>query len=424
VNPLRAVTAPLRSADTYRRWVHLVLGGALFVPFCVAVLVLATLLTGDGVGSAEDGFGPLGIVAIVAAGGLGAATAWIPSVRALQHQLARSLIRGPLAQDPVVPADSPRTRWRAAAWTALHLVVGFGVSIVTMVTLTEAALLALSAVVAEPTTMLSDGLWFLTDGPPAGAARLAGPAVGAALIVATIAAVALFGAGAARLAPVLLGPSTADRLAAAEARATQLTHRHQLATELHDSLGHALSVVALQAGAAARVLDQDPAFARRALEAIAQHARDAAGELDHVLGALREERPATAPQRTLDDLSQLVETARTAGADVSLDQRGPLDTVPPALSREAYRVCQEGLTNALRHGIPDAPIGVSVVVQGDDLRLAITNRAPRRAGTRTGGGHGLVGMQQRIAVLGGELESGVRGGTWRLAAAIPLETRR
>lgn len=425
VDLLRTVTAPLRSADTYRRWVHLVLGGALYVPFAVAVLVVATLPAGDGVGSAEDGFGPLGVVAAIVAAALGGATVWIPSVRTQQHQLARSLIRGPIAEDPVVPADSPRTRWRAAVWTALHLVIGFVVSLVTMAALTEAALLALSAVAAEPTTMFSDGLWFLAGGTPTGAARLFGPATGALLVVATIAAVALVGAGAARLAPALLGPSTADRLAAAETRATQLTHRSHLATELHDSIGHALSVVALQAGTAARVMDRDPEFTRRALEAIAEQARDAAGELDLVLGALRDQQPTTAPRRTLADLPQLLDTARTAGADVSFEQQGALDTVPTALSREAYRLCQEGLTNALRHGVPDAPIDVTVAVEDARLRLAITNRAPtRRSGTRTGGGQGLVGMRERIAVLGGELESGVRGGTWHLAAAIPLEAGR
>lgn len=424
MDPIRAATAPLRSADTYRRWVHLILGGSLFVPFCVAVLVLASLVTGEGVASADQGFGGVGLAAAAVAVVLGGATVWLPSVRIWQHQLARSLIRGPLADDPVVPDDSARTRWRAALWTALHLAIGFLVSIATMATLTEAALLALSAVVDEPATMVSDGLWFLAEGAPAGPSRLLGPIVAAVLVVATTTLVALIGVGAARLAPVLLGPSTADRLTAAEARAAQLTSRNALAGELHDSIGHALSVVALQAGTASRVIDHDPAFARRALEEIAGHARTAAAELDHVLGALREERPTTAPQRTLQDLPQLVEAARTAGAEVSLEGTGSLQSVPSVLSREAYRVCQEGLTNALRHGEAGAPIDVAVTVEEARLRLAITNRSPRRRTAQGGGGRGLAGMRERISALGGEFESGAQGSTWRLAAAFPLETLR
>lgn len=424
VELIRAATAPLRSADTYRRWVHLILGGSLFVPFCVAVLVLVSVMTGEGVVSAEEGFGGMGLAAAAAAVVLGGATAWLPSVRIWQHQLARSLIRGPLAYDPVVPDDSGRTRWRAALWTSLHLAIGFLVSIATMVALTEAALLALSAVVEEPVTMLSDSLWFLAEGAPAGPSRMLGPIAAAALLVATTAMMALIGAGAAWLAPVLLGPSTADRLTAAEARAAQLTSRNELAGELHDSIGHALSVVALQAGTASRVIDHDPAFARRALEDIAGHARTAAAELDHVLGALREERPTTAPQRTLQDLPQLVETARSAGVEVSLERTGSLQSVPTVLSREAYRVCQEGLTNALRHGETSAPIDVTVTVEEAQLRLAITNRAARRRATHGGGGRGLAGVRERIAAFGGEFESGAQGSTWRLAAAFPLETSR
>lgn len=247
VDLLRALSAPLRSADTYRRWVYFVVGGALYVPFAMSVFVFVTLFDG-GSGSIEDGVGPVGLASAAVAAVLGGSTAWLPSVRRHQHQFVRSLIRGPLADDPVLPADGRRTRWRASVWTALHLAIGFAVCLATMVLLTEAAMLALSAVVEQPATLFSGRLWFLASGAPTGIARLLGPLAGALLLMATIASMSLVGAGAARLAPMLLGPSLVDRLAAAEERASKLTHRSQLAAELHDSLGHALSVVALQAG--------------------------------------------------------------------------------------------------------------------------------------------------------------------------------
>lgn len=317
VDLLRALSAPLRSADTYRRWVYFVVGGALYVPFAMSVFVFVTLFDG-GSGSIEDGVGPVGLASAAVAAVLGGSTAWLPSVRRHQHQFVRSLIRGPLADDPVLPADGRRTRWRASVWTALHLAIGFAVCLATMVLLTEAAMLALSAVVEQPATLFSGRLWFLAGGAPTGIARLLGPLAGALLLMATIASMSLVGAGAARLAPMLLGPSLVDRLAASEERASKLTHRSQLAAELHDSLGHALSVVALQAGTAARLIDNDPAYARRALEDIADEARNAASDLDHALGALREGRPLSTPQLTLENLPELLETVRTTGANVSL----------------------------------------------------------------------------------------------------------
>ena len=417
VRILRLVATPLRSADTYRRWLHLLLGGVLFVPFYLAVLVVLSLLFHEASPGEPAGFGGLGIAGLAVAAVLGAATAAVPAVHLQQLQLARVLLGGRLAAEPAMDATSRRSRARGGAWLGLHFVVGFAVSLATMVVLTEAAMVTLSAVTTQPVTLLDGGVTW-SGAAVVGQRPWLGPLLGAGLLVALVQGVALVGAGAARLAPVLLGPSVADRLATAQVRADDLVERNRLAAELHDSLGHALSVVALQSGAAARVIDTDPDFAREALGAVAEQARAATAELDHLLGVLREEAPTRAPARSLTDLASLVEAARTTGTRLRLHQTGPVTAVPPAVSREAYRLVQEGVTNALRHGDGRAPIEIDLTAEAEVLRLAITNPVGRSRGR--GGGRGLASMAERVRLLGGHLDAVADDGTWRLAVVIPL----
>src|SRR5690606_27723494 len=178
-----------------------------------------------------------------------------------------------------------------------------------------------------------------------------------ALIAAVGYLLAGLGALLARVAPALLGPSPADEIARLEARASELAERNRLARELHDSIGHALTVTTLQAAAARRVLDSDPEFVRRALTAVEDTGRAAMADLDHVLGVLRadagepaggeaeEHVPAGAgrptPQRDLSDVPDLVAKTRATGVDIALTADVP-DDLAPAVSREAYRIVQEG----------------------------------------------------------------------------------
>jgi len=158
------------------------------------------------------------------------------------------------------------------------------------------------------------------------------PLAGLAAAAALLALIAGTGALLARLAPRFLGPSAAERLAELEARAVRLAERNRLARELHDSVGHALSVVTLQAGAAGRVLDSDPVFAREALGAIEESARAALEDLDHVLGLLREDPARTAPQATLKDLGRLLEQTRIAGVELDAEIGPEVERVPAAAS--------------------------------------------------------------------------------------------
>jgi signal transduction histidine kinase len=246
-----------------------------------------------------------------------------------------------------------------------------------------------------------------------------GPLTGLALLA--LVAGTAWGAGAllARCAPVLLGPTPADRLAAAERRAADLALRNRLARELHDSVGHALSAAALQASAARRVLDADPEFARRALSAIEDTTRDAVAELDTVLGLLREDGAGPgAPAPALDGLGTLLERTRAAGVPVEASIEGSCAGLPPVISREAYRIVQEGLSNALRHAGP-VPVTLHLDIGDEELRVRMDNPATGSA-PRPGGGRGLPGIAERARLLGGEAGGAAQDGVWRLTARLPL----
>lgn len=228
------------------------------------------------------------------------------------------------------------------------------------------------------------------------------------------------GGGLARLAPRLLGPTPAERLAALQRHAMRLAERNRLARELHDSVGHALSIVTVQAGAAGRVLDRDPAFARQALADIETSARNGLRDLDHVLGLLRDDAPSRAPVPTLADLPGLVDSTRSAGVDLSAELTGRIDEVPQAVSREAYRIVQESLTNAARHA-SHLPVSLSLEIGADHLELELSNPLDASPSHRQeGGGRGLNGIRERVASLRGQVSAGPEADRWRVAVRLPL----
>jgi signal transduction histidine kinase len=183
-------------------------------------------------------------------------------------------------------------------------------------------------------------------------------------------------------------------------------------------------VMVVQAEAAEEMLDTDPERARRPLAAVQDTGRSALSELRRMLGVLREladEGPALAPQPGLAALDVLVEQVTAAGLPVSVRVEGEPRPLPPGIDLSAYRIVQEGLTNALRHA---GPARAEVVVRyGDrELELQVSDDGRGAATANGGAGHGLVGMRERVAVYGGRLDAGPRPeGGFAIAARLPLE---
>jgi signal transduction histidine kinase len=209
-----------------------------------------------------------------------------------------------------------------------------------------------------------------------------------------------------------------------EARAAAAEERARIAREMHDVVAHSISVMVVQAGAAEAMLDSDPERARRPLAAVQETGRGALTELRRMLGVLREmadEGAALAPQPGLAGLDELARQVREAGLPVSVRVEGEPRPLPPGIDLSAYRIVQEGLTNALKHAGP-ATAEVVVRYGRQDLELEVRDDGPGRAAPANGGGHGLLGMRERVALYGGELAAGPRpGGGFALTARLPLE---
>ena len=201
--------------------------------------------------------------------------------------------------------------------------------------------------------------------------------------------------------------------------------RRRIAREMHDVVAHSVSVMVVQAGGARRILARDPERAVGAAEQIERTGREALAEMRRLLGVLHrddDEHDARAPQPTMAGVGALVARAREAGLPVELHVEGDRRSLPAGLDLAAFRVVQEGLTNALKYA-DRAPTEVRVRWRARMLELEILDRGPGPARDRLGGdgGHGLVGMHERVKLYGGELEAGRRrGGGFRIHAKLPL----
>jgi signal transduction histidine kinase len=220
-----------------------------------------------------------------------------------------------------------------------------------------------------------------------------------------------------RLAELEERARRAEREADRERRLAAAEERTRIARDLHDSAGHAINVILVQAGAARLLQGQDPGRARKALETIEEVARDTLGEIDQLVRALRENGSGSAvePPPGLGALDTLVERYRAGGLALTVGVDGHRRALAPALDQAAYRILQEALTNAARHGRGTADVRVSF--GADALELAVANDAPPHLAV--GGGHGLIGMRERASLLGGSLEAVADNGTFLLRARIP-----
>ncbi|MGD1221225.1 sensor histidine kinase [Streptomyces krungchingensis] len=308
----------------------------------------------------------------------------------------------------VSPAVTWRDRLRTVLWLEARMVLGWVLAPATVwlpataVVLTQASFRSVS-IDTPVATLHSDPHWAYALLVPLPLLALYGVVVGLGELITAI-------------ARRLLGPSPTERLAALEERTEQLLERNRIARELHDSIGHALTVAVVQAGAARAA--GDPAFTERALAAIEDTGRAALEDLERVLGVLREAERPVSSRPTLADADRLLESARSSGAKVDADVTGPLDTVPGPVSREGYRILQESLTNVLRHA-GSVPVQVRVEVRDKSLELEVRNLLTSDI-PGPGRGSGLRGIRERAALLGGRARTGPDQGEWQVHVELPL----
>ncbi|MFI7007384.1 sensor histidine kinase [Streptomyces sp. NPDC050145] len=233
------------------------------------------------------------------------------------------------------------------------------------------------------------------------------------------------------VASVVERAEKAERTREEEARRRVAEERLRVARDLHDLLAHSITLVGVQTSVAAHVLNADPdrldrAAVAKALDDIADTCRSARGELRATLEVLRANPDESrGPLPDLDGIPELIAAARTAGAKVTatLDPaEAEAETeVPPAVGAAAYRIVQEALTNAVRHGGPDVPIRVEIRAGKGELRVTVQDDGTGADSPPTGAGFGLIGMRERARSVLGTLEAGPREeGGFQVAARIPL----
>jgi signal transduction histidine kinase len=221
-------------------------------------------------------------------------------------------------------------------------------------------------------------------------------------------------------------------VAAAAEQAEQVSRaladeRAQIARDLHDIVAHAMSVIAVRSGVARMVIDSDPEQARDALAIIEITTRRALHEMRLLVGMLRdpEDRPAElSPVPGLADLDRLIADTAVAGVAAEVDVEGEIRPLLPAADLSAYRIVQEALTNVVRHAGP-THARVRIAYRAAELSIEVTDDGPRgqapRPIARAGGGHGLIGMQERAALFGGKVEAGPYAGGFRVRATLPVD---
>jgi signal transduction histidine kinase len=205
-----------------------------------------------------------------------------------------------------------------------------------------------------------------------------------------------------------------------QAQAAVAVERGRIARELHDVVAHNVSMMVVQAGAADRVLEGDQPDVRRALAAIAGTGRETVDEMRLLLGVVRSDAgEGLSPQPGLGDLDQLVSNVRSAGLHVDLRVEGERSPLSPGVDLSAYRIVQEALTNVLKHA-ESATVEVTVRYANDAVQVEVCDDGRPREPT-AGGGNGLIGMRERVAMLGGEFRAGARrDGGFAVFARLPI----
>jgi len=217
----------------------------------------------------------------------------------------------------------------------------------------------------------------------------------------------------------------AEREAEAERLLAAAEERTRIARDLHDSAGHAINVIVVRAGAARLRHDDDPERFRSALASIEEMARQIAADIDQIVGALRDRRD---PESLVDappglaSLETLVAQAESTGLDVTIDTAGVPQALGVAVDQAAYRILQEALTNAARHGAGTARVALAFGHMA--LELTVSNPTGPESAARANGGHGLIGMRERATLVGGTFHEEHSDGLFRVRAHLSYGAHR
>ena len=404
-----------RLSAATRAAVFLMIGGLLAVPYAAVALWIVQLWR---LAAAN----PLAVPSSLLIGaGLLAVPSTLRVMRTLERTAANELLGTALEE----PAGTTRLAdvARGALWFLVHLLSGALAVAVLVFVLPTLAVIAFAAFGGGITSLEPfTGQLLPGVGTVAAAWLLAAAGMGAlALLVGVASQLRVW-------AVLLLGPSEQAKLAIAERHARELARRNGLARELHDSIGHALTVTTLQAAAARRLLATEPDKAAASMAAVEEAGRAALEELDYVLGILRA--PTDQPGPLQERLHELIARHQATGPPAELRLAGDPYAVPDTVAAELYRMVQEGLSNAAKHA-PESACTVVVEVRGSpaagSLGLLLSNRLPTavRSGARdlplprTAGGRGLAGLAERAVLLGGTFKAGASGGMWHLTAELP-----
>ncbi|WP_147233306.1 MULTISPECIES: sensor histidine kinase [Brevibacterium] len=400
----------------WRRLLVLLIGGVVAVPYALVVLWILAVSGGRGEVS-----GPL---LVLGTGVLVLALLCIPAVlevtRALERTLAAQLLDIVIPTSPRRPA--PGDRARGAAFYFGHAFAG-GVLLVTLFFVLPSALVLLLDP-AQGAVLYRE----IASGEPAPDYLTPGLAIVASLVA--LGACTVFIVITCYLLPhyalVLLGPSSADRSELERQERVEAFRRSTLAREVHDSIGHALTVTTMQAAVAKRLLRTDPGTAEAAVDEIARTGREAVAELDHVLALLRAEadRTATAGEtgwatsrRTLDDIRGLAAEARSVGHPVDLTVGEGVSSLPPEVIADLHPIVREAMTNSLRHA--SAP-GMTIALDVVEASVVLESANDCRPGAANPRVSGLRGIRERVEVRGGTVRWGPEGERWVLRVSLPL----
>ncbi|MFJ9625385.1 sensor histidine kinase [Streptomyces sp. NPDC101181] len=223
-----------------------------------------------------------------------------------------------------------------------------------------------------------------------------------------------------------------EREREAQSKVAVAAERARIARELHDVVAHNVSVMVVQADGAAYVMDAAPDQAKQALETISSTGRQALAEMRRLLGVLRTgdapESGEYVPQPDVEQIEDLVDQVRRTGLAVDFKVEGTPRPLPSGVELTAYRIVQEALTNTRKHGGPDAGASVRLVYFDDGLGLLVEDDGRGAShelyedGGADGAGHGMIGMRERVGMVGGTLDAGPRpGGGFRVSALLPLK---